>query len=167
LADTHQLLSSSLQIIDGASGCDDASSAPSVLSSTSGSSSRRQRKDNEVLSAPSADIRALSESLRYATESENNRARLIAEKEDQRLARRRLEQLEDLAREDQRSVRRRLDELEDQAREYRRRYAETDDQDSRKARFYLEEEQRIMLRIASMGESTIATPTRQNTTPRT
>jgi hypothetical protein len=79
----------------------------------------------------------------------------------------RLEQLEDLAREDQRSVRRCLDELEDQAREYRRRYAETDDQDSRKARFYLEEEQRIMVKIASMEESTLATPTRQNTTPRT
>ena len=100
---------------------------------------------------PSEDnsVRALSESLRFAAESETARANLLTDREDQR------------------QVRQHVEHLEDQAEDYRRRYAEADDPTSRQARFYLEAEQRIMSRIAAMEENALSTPTRNNTTPRT
>jgi hypothetical protein len=54
-----------------------------------------------------------------------------------------------------------------QARNYRRMYAESEDPTSSLARFYQEEEQVMRSQVASLQEQLIATPVRQNTTPRT
>jgi hypothetical protein len=145
VADRHQLLRSALQRFDEDAGASDASSAPSAISGRG--TRRRRRQDPEELDGQSDDIVALSESLRFVAESERARAVLLADREDVRY------------------VRRRADALQDQAREYRRMYAETDDPDSSRAKFYQDELKRIELEIATIQQE-VRTPTRQNTTPR-
>jgi hypothetical protein len=69
--------------------------------------------------------------------------------------------------EDDRQVRRRIAELQDQARNYRRMYAESDDPNSARARFYQDEVEQITHEIASLEEPILRTPISQNRTPRT
>jgi hypothetical protein len=147
LADMHQLLQTTMQRLHGDSGASDASSAPSVIGSHG--TRRRRREDHEESEGPAEDILSLSQSLRYLADSENDRAHLLAHREDQR------------------QVRHHVAELQDQARDYRRMYAEADDPTSTWATFYLEEAQRIALEIAALHKNSIATPVRHNTTPRT
>jgi hypothetical protein len=128
------------------SGASDASSAPSAIGGRG--TRRRQRQDREELDGQSDDIVALSESLRFVAESESARAELLANREDVRY------------------IRRHVDALHDQARDYRRMYAETDDPNSSRARFYQDELQRITFEITTIQQE-VRTPTRQNTTPRT
>ena len=137
IAEYHQLLQSALQRLDDDVGASDASSAPSTTTRT-----RRRRRQSEEQdpqqAAPSQDIFVLSESIRFHARAEDGR-----------------------------QVRRRIAELQDQARNYRRMFAESDDPNSARARFYQDEVQQITEEIASLEEPLIATPTSQNTTPRT
>lgn len=139
VAENHQLLRSALQRLDDDVGASDASSAPSTNTPTS-SRRRRQSKNQQPQqqAAPSQDISDLSESIRFHARAEDGR-----------------------------QVRRRIAELQDQARNYRRMYAESDDPNSARARFYQDEVEQIMHEIASLEEPLIATPISRNGTPRT
>ncbi|KAI2505085.1 hypothetical protein MHU86_9361 [Fragilaria crotonensis] len=137
VADRHQLLQSALQRLDDDVGASDASSAPSATSSTN--QGTRRRRQREQPTAPYRDdIFDLSQSIRFLSKAE-----------------------------DDRQVRRRISELQDEARRYRRMYAESDDPNSARARFYLEEAQQIAREIESLEEPLIATPISRNGTPRT
>ena len=137
VADRHQLLQSALQRLDDDVGASDASSAPSATSSTNQGTQRRRQREQPT--APYRDdIFDLSQSIRFLSKAE-----------------------------DDRQVRRRISELQDEARRYRRMYAESDDPNSARARFYLEEAQQIAREIESLEEPLIATPISRNGTPRT
>ena len=143
VADRHQLLQSALQRLDDDVGASDASSAPSATSSNQASSGSRRRRrqiddEEQQQTAAQRDIFDLSQSIRFVSKAE-----------------------------DDRQVRRRIAELQDQARNYRRMYAESDDPNSARARFYQEEVEQITHEIASLEEPLIATPISRNGTPRT
>jgi hypothetical protein len=147
LADRHQLLQSALQRLNDDVGALDASSVPSATSSaTSNNGSagenprprRRRRQDEEQQPSPQGDIFDLSQSIRFVAKAD-----------------------------DDRQVRRRVAELQDQARNFRRMFAESDDPNSARARFYQDEVEQIAYEIASLQESLIATPISRNATPRT
>jgi len=147
VADRHQLLQSALQRLNDDVGALDASSVPSATSSaTSNNGSagenprprRRRRQDEEQQPSPQGDIFDLSQSIRFVAKAD-----------------------------DDRQVRRRVAELQDQARNFQRMFAESDDPNSARARFYQDEVEQIAYEIASLQESLIATPISRNATPRT
>ena len=130
--DQYQLLQSSLQIFNSESGASDASSAPSVIGKPSRRRGRQQYNEN----ATTNSILTLSNSLRFLAAAEDTRSQLAADREDER------------------NVRRRLYDLQDLARNYRRMYAEEDNQTSSRAMFYLEEGQRIQSEIEALQRTT-------------
>jgi hypothetical protein len=141
IADRHQLLQSALQRLDNDVAASDASSAPSAtssLASSGGYNRRRQRQHDEQDEAPSRDIFALSQSIRFLAKAE-----------------------------DDRQVRRRIADLQDQARNFRRLHAESDDPNGARARFYEDEVKQIAEEIASLEQPLTTTPISQNRTPRT
>ena len=111
-----------------------------AIKTSSGSRRRRRQSDDkeQQQTAAQRDIFDLSQSIRFVSKAE-----------------------------DDRQVRRRIAELQDQARNYRRMYAESDDPNSARARFYQDEVEQITHEIASLEEPLIATPISRNGTPRT
>ena len=132
LMDQYQLLQSSLQIFNSESGASDASSVPSVI----GKPSRRRGRQQDNENATANNILTLSNSLRFLAAAEDTRSQLAANREDER------------------NVRRRLYDLQDLARNYRRMYAEEDNQTGARAMFYLEEGQRIQSEIEALERTT-------------
>jgi hypothetical protein len=148
LADRHQFLQSALQRLNDDVGASDATSAPSATSSATSNNGgaaddnprrrRRRQQDEEQQPSRQGDIFDLSQSIRFVAKTE-----------------------------DDRQVRRRIAELQDQARNYRRMFAESDDPNSARARFYQDEVEQIAQEIASLQEPLITTPISRNATPRT
>ena len=104
-------MKTALKRLDSNVAASDASSAPNT---TSTHTTSRRRRHEETQGSSSGDLFALSQSIRFLANAE-----------------------------DDRQVRRRIADLQDQARNYRRMLAESDDPSSARARFYLEEVQQI------------------------
>ena len=160
VADSHQILQTTIQRIDASAAASDASSVPtSVTYSTTPSSTRRRlHTNNDSAITNNRDILTLSRSIQKLNESETVRSNMVQTHEDARMRAR--EEAENT-----RSTRRRIDNLEDQARDFRRKFAESEDILSRSAIFYREEAERLMDEITLLKQSLLGTPMQNNRTP--
>lgn len=158
VADSHQLLQTTVQRIDDGTAASDAASVPTSVSYSTARSAVREVSRQLKTADQHRDILTLSQSINSLNESETTRTRMTERGENERARQR-----EDG--ENTRSTRRRIAELEDLARDYRRKYAEADDINSRSSLFYNNEAERLTNEAVDLRQSLLGTPVRHNRTP--
>jgi hypothetical protein len=155
VADTHQLLQSSLQRLSSNIGASDASCAPSVTDSMADSSRARRKRHQNALEESS--VLPLVQSIKDLAECQRQ---LVFDRGEERRHEQELDQQREIARtreQSQERIFRRRAELSDQARKYRRLNAELDLTDGKSARlseFYTNEVRLINDEIQDLESST-------------